>query len=129
LKEAKEVAIIDTSDDSHHCRFCWGQDTSTENPIMTPCKCAGSVGLIHYDCLKRWLETKVNIKSHNNNSVKSYIWKTFECEICKSPYPYSFKQMDTLYKLFTVEKPTSANYLMLESLPLDKNSSRMIHVL
>lgn len=59
----------------------------------------------------------------------SYTWKTFECEICKQAYPYSFKKEGRLYKLFKIDEPRSSNYLVLESLPLDKNTSRMVHVL
>lgn len=64
-----------------------------------------------------------------DNSVSSYMWKTFECEICKNPFPYSFKHEGQLYKLFKIDAATSENYIVLESLPLDKNSSRMVHVL
>lgn len=91
MKEAREVATVDCSVESNTCKICWSNDSSVENPIMTPCKCSGTVGLIHYDCLRSWLNTKCSNKQSSNGLVKSYIWKTFECEICKSAYPYSFK--------------------------------------
>lgn len=37
------------------CRFCWCTDETTENPLILACKCRGSVGLIHYLCLKSWI--------------------------------------------------------------------------
>ena len=129
LKEAKEVGVVGSEDEGNHCRFCWSNDSTPENPLITPCKCAGSVGLLHFDCLKTWLQTRCQRKEQANGCVHSYIWKNFECEICKSPYPYSFKCADQLYKLFKIEEPQTQKYLVLESLPLDKNTSRMVHVL
>jgi hypothetical protein len=62
--------------------------------------------------------------------VVSYFWKKFECEICKEAYPYIFRSKDRIFKLIdniTTKKDT--NFILLESLPLDKNTSRMIHLL
>src|SRR3569833_3259600 len=56
-------------------------------------------------------------------------WKTFECEICKSAYPYLFKVDNNIYKLVDIQKPKSGHYMVMESLPLEKNTSRTIHVL
>jgi len=62
--------------------------------------------------------------------VCSYFWKKFECEICKQSYPYIFKLGDKLFKLVDLEPPKpDSNYILMESMPLDKNSSRTIHML
>lgn len=63
------------------------------------------------------------------NLVSTY-WKTFECEICKTAYPYLFKVKELIYKLVDVKVPDLADHFMvMESLPLEKNTSRTIHVL
>jgi hypothetical protein len=59
----------------------------------------------------------------------SYTWKQFECEICKAPYPYVFRTQGRKYKLVDIELPKSGNFLWLESLTFEKNSSRMVHVI
>lgn len=59
----------------------------------------------------------------------SYTWKQFECEICKTPYPYVFKTQGRKYRLVDVDLPKSGNFLWLESLTFEKNSSRMVHVI
>lgn len=41
------------------CRFCWGTESSLENPCIVPCNCSGTVGFIHYLCLKNWLQLKM----------------------------------------------------------------------
>jgi hypothetical protein len=59
----------------------------------------------------------------------SYTWKQFECEICKKPYPYVFKSNGRKYRLIDVEVPEDKNFLWLESLTFEKNSSRMVHLI
>ena len=58
----------------------------------------------------------------------SYMWKQFECEICKTPYPYVFKSNGNRFRLVDVDIPKDGNFLWLESLTFEKNSSRMVHV-
>jgi hypothetical protein len=41
------------------CRVCYGDDTTDENPLISPCKCKGSMKYIHYKCLKNWLNSKI----------------------------------------------------------------------
>ena len=63
-------------------------------------------------------------------NVTSYYWKKFECEICKQSYPYIFKRKNVLYKLIDIQEPqANSNFILLESMPLDKNTSRNIHML
>ena len=67
-------------------------------------------------------------KKEESNLV-SYMWKQFECEICKKPYPYVFKSNGNRYRLVDVDIPKEKNFLWLESLTFEKNSSRMVHVI
>jgi hypothetical protein len=63
-------------------------------------------------------------------NVISYTWKQFECEICKTPYPYVFKSNGQRYRLVDVEVPANPKtFLWLESLTFEKNSSRMVHLI
>lgn len=58
-----------------------------ENPFINICKCHGSMRFIHYECLKKWMAVKLQVKQNEKKSVTSYNMKTFNCEICKTPYP------------------------------------------
>lgn len=96
LREAKEVITLgdegitaSPNKATAACRFCWGTESTEENPCIVPCKCSGSVGFIHFECLKSWLATKLQRKE--SQYLVSLYWKTFECEICKQAYPYLFK--------------------------------------
>lgn len=69
----------------------------------------------------------MNVKEEDN--LVSYSWKQFECEICKKPYPYIFKSNGQKYRLVDVDIPAERNFLWLESLTFEKNSSRMVHLI
>lgn len=35
------------------CRICFSEETDPKsNPLISPCKCSGSMGMIHLDCLR-----------------------------------------------------------------------------
>lgn len=64
--------------------------------------------------------------------MRSFYWKRFECEICKQMYPYTFKIQKNIYKIVDVSEHINNhnnNYILLESMPLDKNNSRNVHLL
>ena len=97
-----------------------------ENPLLSVCKCSGGVGYVHYTCLKYWLKTK---QSENRTFTSWTIyWRTFGCEICHQIYPYVFKANGRKYSLIDIQKPNS-DYIMLESLTLEKSTSRIIQIL
>jgi hypothetical protein len=62
-------------------------------------------------------------------NLTSMYWKVFECEICKQAYPYLFRIENNVYKLIDIQRPASGHFMVMESLPLEKNTSRTIHVL
>jgi len=88
-EEVESVMKIDEGvvheDEQKRCRFCWLSEVDESNPLFTSCKCSGSVGFIHFGCLRNWLDIKKQMKQSVNFS--SYYWKSFECEICKKAYP------------------------------------------
>ena len=65
------------------CRICLSEEEEG-NPLISPCKCTGSLSNIHLECIREWLEGKKHMKE--TPYVNSYIWKQLECEICKNPY-------------------------------------------
>ena len=67
------------------CRICLSCDNSKENPLVSTCVCKGSMKFVHVNCLKVWLGFKLTTKILTN--LTSYLWKSFDCEICKHSYP------------------------------------------
>jgi RING-variant domain len=42
------------------CRFCFEPTLVHTDPLITPCKCTGSVRYIHLQCLKQWRRATTN---------------------------------------------------------------------
>ena len=71
-----------------HCRYCWDNDATPENPLLRVCSCRGSASVVHYVCLKAFQNSKQKIVT-DTNSVTTILWKYFECELCKKGLPFS----------------------------------------
>ncbi len=110
-------------------RFCWSAEESDENPKLRPCKCSGSVGFIHYQYLKAWMNTKVSEKAQGATVTQT--WKTFECELCKESFPYIFQYKGKRWEMCTNHRPEKSDtpYIVLESIRNDKNNSRYVHTI
>ena len=52
------------------CRICF-EGESSENPLISPCECKGSVRFIHEKCLKEWILSQTPSPS------------SFNCDLCK----------------------------------------------
>jgi len=79
-----------SKEDETRCRICLGDEATEENPLISsPCKCMGTVRLIHANCLQQWLKSKVT--ERKSECVTAYTWKQFECDVCKVKYPSIFK--------------------------------------
>mmetsp|Transcript_23915 Transcript_23915/g.32047 ORF Transcript_23915/g.32047 Transcript_23915/m.32047 type:complete len:177 (-) Transcript_23915:854-1384(-) len=70
------------------------------------------------------------MQSKETPQITTLFWRNFECELCKYAYPYLFKTANRVYKLVDIRTPlNSQNFIVMESLALEKNSSRTIHVM
>ena len=90
-----------SSNQKYYCRICYKSDSDIENPLISPCKCSGSMQYIHYKCLKHFIDIKMQKKIDEN--FKFYTWKNFECEICKYEYPKYLKYKNTIYPMVDIE--------------------------
>lgn len=70
------------------CRICLCEEEDKHvNPLITPCKCSGTMKHIHIECLREWLNSKSSFKESTPPGVKTYCWKALECELCKVRFP------------------------------------------
>ena len=74
------------NEDEIFCRYCYCDDVSIENPLLIMCQCKGSSGIVHYECWKSYLKTKMKVLGDKVNVVTLY-WKEFQCEICSYGLP------------------------------------------
>eukprot|EP00347_Sterkiella_histriomuscorum_P019270 403342288 len=49
--------------------------------MIQPCQCKGSIGNIHFKCMKRWIDTKIKDQIDMKNQVIDM--DIFRCDICK----------------------------------------------
>lgn len=42
------------------CRICQMAAASSSNLLIEPCKCTGSLQYVHQECMKKWLQAKIN---------------------------------------------------------------------
>jgi hypothetical protein len=130
-KEASEYN--DLPEDEKMCKICYSDENDKDNPLVHLCNCNGGLRFSHYLCIKKWMETKLSIKENEKKTVKSYNIKSFNCEICKTPYPFKFKlkDIDKPFELIELQKPTESDYVILESLNQMKENCNIksIHVI
>jgi len=95
----------ETSEDKI-CKVCYHDSNDIQNPLVNICEiCTGGIKYAHYECLKRWMKTKLNIKENEKKTVKSYNIKSYNCEICKTPYPCKkIKKMKKFFNFFSLIK-------------------------
>ena len=115
------------------CRICYGEDSTFENPLICPCVCKGSMKYIHYECLKNWLNSKIeedmsiDDKDREIESI-SYNRKDISCELCKEKLPDYIKYKGQYYNI-CFYKPKFEEFIVLESVQVDKDKTKFIHLI
>jgi len=113
------------------CKICLQNIDDVDNPLVNLCRCAGSMLYCHYLCLKLWMGTKLSNKENEKKTVYSHNMKSFNCEICKTPYPLRFRFNNKYFDLIDCTRPSESNYIILESLNQlkDNNNYKSIHII
>lgn len=104
------------------CKICLMEEEQEDNFFVSPCSCKGSCSIVHINCLKKWIESKMVVKQHD--LAISYNFTKYECEICKDPYPKMIKRNDVGHELFVLKRPNTP-YIMLEGLQQSKENKTM----
>merc|ERR550519_1497231 len=81
------------SDDSEslECWICYDNDRTDAGSLIQPCGCKGDVGVVHHDCLQRWLVES----SDNPESLK--------CKVCNQFYEVERGSQFSLAQGFTTK--------------------------
>lgn len=119
----EEGEIVDKS--QAVCRVCWERGTDA-NPLLSQCRCSGSIKFIHLDCQRHWLASKVTIREIDG--CVTYLWKTLECEVCKTALPLTLHHKGKWFSLFSISKPDSA-HIILETEDLEIPALKCVHVI
>ncbi len=108
------------------CRICFGTTSTKENPMVSACKCTGSMKFMHVGCIKSWLNSKLLVGKGPH--LVAYFWRAFECEVCKEAYPMRVVHNGIGYDLVEVEKIAQGDFLMLENINREKGITRTLYV-
>lgn len=84
---------------------------------------------MHLTCLRQWVETKM--QKQESAKVQMFVWSSFQCEICKTVFPFRFKTKLTgrKYTLLEMQTDKTKNYLVLELFCIDKPMSKVVFLL
>ena len=115
------------------CRICYGTEFSIENPLICPCICKGSMKYIHFQCLKNWLNSKIETDLSINSEIEeevgiTYCSKDLACELCKTKFPDYINHEGKIYNI-AFYKPKFKQFIILESIRADKFKTKFIHIL
>jgi hypothetical protein len=108
------------------CRICLFDEITFENPLISPCDCAGTMQYIHLMCLREWLKNRMKTKQ-TGHSV-SYYWKTLNCELCKAVLPSSVSVKGRYIELMSIPRPETP-FLLLEDVSRDDSITRGMHMI
>lgn len=109
------------------CRICFRAESDIKDPLISPCKCTGSMSYIHYTCLQKSIKMKETAKSLGEDTIvgKIITWNNFDCEICLSEYPKYIKHKSIIYPI--IENNTGfEEYAQIEMKIYDEEKQKAI---
>ncbi|XP_065606929.1 E3 ubiquitin-protein ligase MARCHF7 isoform X6 [Cyrtonyx montezumae] len=108
LQKIKESLLLEDSEDEEGdlCRICQMSSTSTDNHLIEPCKCTGSLQYVHQECMKKWLQSKIN----SGSSLEAVT----TCELCKEKLHLNLEDFD-IHELYRAHANEQADYEFISS--------------
>ena len=93
-------------------RICLSEDSSDENPLISPWKCSGTMKYIHLACLKEWLSSKRSdkignyfIKLYIGVYFSSFLWENVFCELWKENFTENVETQFGVVNILGIEVP------------------------
>jgi len=105
------------------CRSCLNSFSNINNPLVCLCNCHN---YIHFECLKKYLNSKLTVKEYSKEKVKTLLYIKFNCEICFKPYyllRFRIPEFNKTYELIDLDLPEETDYFYLESLNYINNDN------
>lgn len=108
------------------CRVCLSDDSIDGNPMVSVCKCIGTLRFLHVVCLQEWMKTRLIMKKSEDSLFS--LWRALECELCKQPLPSAVTVDGLSFNLLTVENP-SLPFVILENFNHPSGSNKQIYLI
>ncbi|NWU52917.1 MARH7 ligase, partial [Dromas ardeola] len=108
LQKIKESLLLEDSEDEEGdlCRICQMSSASSDNLLIEPCKCTGSLQYVHQECMKKWLQSKIN----SGSSLEAVT----TCELCKEKLHLNMEDFD-VHELYRAHANEQADYEFISS--------------
>ncbi|XP_064291535.1 E3 ubiquitin-protein ligase MARCHF7 isoform X3 [Passer domesticus] len=108
LQKIKESLLLEDSEDEEGdlCRICQMSSASSDNLLIEPCKCTGSLQYVHQECMKKWLQSKIN----SGSSLEAVT----TCELCKEKLNLNLEDFD-VHELYRAHANEQADYEFISS--------------
>lgn len=94
----KETKIDAGSIKKNACKYCLEEEDDPTNPLISPCKCKGTMGFVHAKCMFKWILEKV--KHIKNDYIIIFSWEQILCDVCHAPIESINKLMNSIQKYF-----------------------------
>ena len=111
------------------CWLCLVSNSDENNPLICLCNCHN---FIHFECLKRYLTSKITVTENLRRSVTTYTCLKFNCDICLKPFQLRFRipEFNKTYELIDLNLPEETDYICLESLDYinNNNNIKIVHI-
>ncbi|XP_077010086.1 E3 ubiquitin-protein ligase MARCHF7 isoform X2 [Tamandua tetradactyla] len=103
LQKIKESLLLEDSEEEEGdlCRICQMAAASSSNLLIEPCKCTGSLQYVHQECMKKWLQAKIN----SGSSLEAVT----TCELCKEKLQLNLEDFD-IHELHRAHANEQAEY-------------------
>ncbi|KAL8453984.1 hypothetical protein Emed_000598 [Eimeria media] len=94
------------------CRICLLEGNQEDDPLISPCDCKGSIRFVHLECLRHWINGRLNFHEQQHKPI---FVRQLLCELCKIPYPTAISYNNERMQVVTVPK-TEPPFLVLENM-------------
>jgi hypothetical protein len=123
----KEIQSED-SKDQPPCRICLVETETPDDPLICPCKCAGTMKYIHSNCLREWIKSKLGSRV-SERGMTVYL-KDVSCELCNSPLPSTLQHKGQNINLVSLNYPNKSFIMFEEYRPerMQKNGLHMVYL-
>ncbi|XP_060033856.1 E3 ubiquitin-protein ligase MARCHF7 isoform X4 [Erinaceus europaeus] len=108
LQKIKESLLLEDSEEEEGdlCRICQMAAASSSNLLIEPCRCTGSLQYVHQECMKKWLQAKIN----SGSSLEAVT----TCELCKQKLQLNLEDFD-IHELHRAHANEQAEYEFISS--------------
>jgi hypothetical protein len=111
-----------SSNQERVCRICFESTCENGNPLVSLCKCMGTVKYIHFECLRDWISKNVVRREQNNTLFYSY--EEPKCELCRKYYQAEFTYNGKKYSLLDMDHAPNPPYAVFEGIDFEDEARR-----